>query len=749
MSPPPAPPPDPEGHGDIRLDNQAAATQASNVFRRNKLLSTPAMHSSEPSGTLQAARNYWGAAAGPAPGRIQGSGQIVYAPFYKDEAMETLDFGALPVTGIVTLGAEDSVDADQLSLAGGAELIVRGGSIAVRDLVLAPGAVLEVVNGDLSLDPSGAGEYHTLSGSFTFFDCLGSLHINGNTSFSGSTLGIVSDIHIAPGVTLLVLGSLTLDGCTLTSTGHWNLLVNLGATFRMVRCEATNGFISLAGSDVLLRDNLFSGTALTAFGTVSGAAVLHNILTGGSHLTILPGASITTSGEGWGNVSSPTLVENALTLNFRPPLNPTRTLDSAGNLYVQPGDPVAAGLDISRLNVKAQAAEVLLGFNSSYLGYTSLSPSSVWSNDLHAASDESAVIGKLNAAVGLGFAFPDPDGTTLDSQVADVMLVARALEGTSSFFFRQKSAADPALIDTRITTSSGGVPDFRSLPFTRNAATLIVDGTIPVFHSVSSATQVQNGAPADVTNASVITHQGTVTVIFDAADQLAGVDDTDVSVTLNGTAGTVSGILTGTVPVLHSGLPFTRYTFEVTIAPSTPNGEFNIDAAVMDRSGNLAVMTIGALQIQKNQIAVTVQPQGLMALPVSRNVVFTATDSLGSILAVWDVPVTFTAGTGSVTLLEVPGNTTSLSAKMAWNLRVRLPATLDAGGQGAVAFTGLSRLPGGDLNGDNLVNLADYNIMRFSFPGTAPGPDITADGQTNLADYNILRANWLTVGGPQ
>jgi len=65
------------------------------------------------------------------------------------------------------------------------------------------------------------------------------------------------------------------------------------------------------------------------------------------------------------------------------------------------------------------------------------------------------------------------------------------------------------------------------------------------------------------------------------------------------------------------------------------------------------------------------------------------------------------------------------------------------------AFTGTRRLRGGDFDGNNIVNLADYNRLRAVFPGVASVADITGDGYVNVGDYNILRANWLTAGDPQ
>lgn len=766
---------DPAGFGDLLLDEQADSNLASNTIVRNRFKSSVAIYNNEGAGVVSLAKNYWGAPDGPggqgsgSGGQILGSGLVHYSPFFIDSALLKLSLGGLPLNGslhlenretlegshlqlspsaVLTVGEGASVSTDHLDLQNGSSVNVHGGSLETEKLTLQAGAVLDVISGKLSLAPLGAGQFHTISGTFTFFDSGGSIHINGNTTFSGNTFGLVSDIHVAPGVTLLVLGSLVLDGCTLDSPGNFNVLVNIGSTFKLLRSYVSGAFVTLVGSGAVIQDCTFANTAITVFSTVSGADVFHNILTGGSYVNVLPGASVSLNSEGWGNVNDPALVRNALSLDFRAPLDPTRTLDTGGNLFVQPGDPVLAGLNIGRLNVKAQAAEVLLGYNTDYLSFQSLVPSATWANSLYEAADESAVIGRFNSAIGLGFTFPDPDGSTLDSEIADVQLTAKPHEGQTSFFFRTHSAEDHPLIDTRITASSGGVPYFRNTPFTRNAATLTVDGTIPEFSGSGSAIQVRDSSPLDVTQSGIITRQGTVVVTFDAVDMLAGIDDVDAAVGLSGLAGTVYGTLTGTSIVRISGIDYTRYTFEVPITASVPNGDYNIDATVMDRSGNIAVLAIGSLEVLKNQIGVTVQPQALVAAPVTRTVVFTATGSTGSVLAVWSVPVLFTGGAGTALLAEVPDGTVNLSAKMAWNLRVRLPANLDSNGQGNVAFTGASQLRGGDFNGDNLINLADYNIMRAVFPSFASVPDITGDGQTSLVDYNVFRLNWLTMGDP-
>ncbi len=735
------------GHGDIVVDDQADGTQDTNVIRLNRFTSGVGIFNIEASGSIQATYNFWNAVDGPgglAAGSgadILGNANVIYQPFHADTDFKSTVYGNAPLTGEVTVQPGDSIEGDSLTLGpaailhvspgakvnvgslnlqAGASVDSKQGNLKVGKLQMDAAAVLDVVNGDLSLDPLDSGEFHTISGSFTFFNSLGSININANTTFSGSTLGIASDIHIAPNVSLIVLGSLVLDGCRVDGTAPYYMLVNTGATFTMARCEVLNAAINLVGNDVKIHDNRFTSSSIAAFSTVSGARIYHNVFSGTGTLSVLPGATVTTTVEGWGNVTSASAVQNELALAFHAPVDTTRTLDANGNLFVQPGDLVDVGLGVSKLNHKAVAVETLLGFSTDYLTHDSLVPSSIWANDLHTEADETGVIGRFNSAVGLGFSFADPDGSNLDGAVADI----------------------------RITGSAGGVPFLKEHPFTRNSGILTIDGTPPQFATGATGVQVRSAVSHDILQSGVLTRLGTATFTFDATDLLAGIEDADVRVTLTKGPDTLTATLVSTSVVDVSGTPHTRYVFQYPVTSATPDGVYDVDAIAMDRSGNEGTLAIGTIEIAKNQITATVQPQGLVTSALTRNVVFTATNSSGTVLTSWTVPVNFLGGSGTAVLENVPDGTANLSAKMAWNGRVRLPVTLDANGQGTVSFTGTSVLRGGDFTGDNNITVGDYNVLRSVFPGINPAADITGDGIVNVADYNILRTNLLTAGDP-
>jgi hypothetical protein len=109
-------------------------------------------------------------------------------------------------------------------------------------------------------------------------------------------------------------------------------------------------------------------------------------------------------------------------------------------------------------------------------------------------------------------------------------------------------------------------------------------------------------------------------------------------------------------------------------------------------------------------------------------------------------------GLATYRLVQVPASATQLSAKTAWNLRVRQPlaATVNFVNNGVPgAFTTASDfyLRAGDMNGDNVINLIDYNILRLNYGTTAGGPaDINDDGKVDGQDYSLMQINWGKSG---
>jgi hypothetical protein len=437
-----------------------------------------------------------------------------------------------------------------------------------------------------------------------------------------------------------------------------------------------------------------------------------------------------------------------------------RTLDSAGNVFIQPGDAVEATIDVSALQSKIAGVEVLLGYNSNLFDVTSLGLAQDWDvliNTLQPRRDGDAEpvivgdLGKLDAAIGLSFDFADPSGTDADQVIGDVELAAKTDSGdtVSQFFHRVKFESDTFGGETRLTTG-GPSPTFLT-PFTANSGFITIDGTDPLIDA-AGATIEQAGA--DMSLEGAITVQGDVVIVASAFDALAGIEDAKAVLTLVGTSGDADGTTyTATQTAVEAGPniagdDYTEYTFVYEVIPATLNGTYNVIFTVTDRSGNQTVEALGAIEINKNQLNVTIELQGLVAAPVTRDVTFVFTNASEAVIETRTVPVVFTSGSGTVTFNDVHADTFRLSAKAATHLRVRHDAALDGDGQATVAFTNITgkRLRGGDLNGDNVVNMLDYSILRFNWFTANMVADITGSGSTQLPDYNVLKANFYTIG---
>jgi hypothetical protein len=187
------------------------------------------------------------------------------------------------------------------------------------------------------------------------------------------------------------------------------------------------------------------------------------------------------------------------------------------------------------------------------------------------------------------------------------------------------------------------------------------------------------------------------------------------------------------------------YTVTLNVPVTSTTGVYAITATVLDRSGNISPVTsLGSFTIANEALA-TVELQGFLG--ASRNVTFVATDLAGAVLSTWTKSVTnFAAGVGSIFLENVPAGTTSISAKTAWTLRSKKSATFSPEGVGAISLTGADQLPGGDLNGDNVINTIDYGVLRYYWTSPDPTADITGNGVVTLPDYAVMSSNFYTIG---
>jgi len=718
------------------------------LLRDNQLVGNALAVAGEAATPVDAARNFWnsGETAPLENGPNGYAGNVLFSPWFADAGMQTLVDGVFTDT---TVGEGETLSADVLQIADGVTLTVERGRVSANRLDLQEGGTLEVIDGDFELGvPSGG--THTIAGTFRITHSLGSIEILGDTTFSGDTLALVSDFHIADGVSLVITGSLVMDGCRLRGAGSFDMILDAGATLEMVRCEVRGASLFIVGSDLRLVDNLFHDSTGFIFSTVQGAEVFHNVFFGGlNQFTILSGATVTTDVEGWGNVTTVEEARNRLMLHWMEPVLPGRTLDPLdGTLYVQPGDAAHVEIDSGGFNGRVQAAELLLAYHSGYLALTGLTPRSPWENLLYLLDQPLSLFGKVDMAAGFGFAFEDPDGTLEDHVIGEFEFESALVEGRTLVFFREKDDNDHAQIDTRLTTSSGGTPSYLDFPFTRNSGTLVIDGTPPLIDEpTASVTQDTGSGPVDLLLAGTYTREGLVQISFAAFDELAGIDPAAVTVLFDGPQ-LIGATAAGTGNVTINDLSFTQYDFTLIIDGSTPDGLYDVIVTVTDRSGNTTQLLLGTVEIAKLIATVNVRSQGLVTAPITRNVTFVMTDAGGGVLETRVVAVDFTGGTGTAVLAGLPGTTANLSAKTAWTQRRRLACTFDSNGDALVDFTGSSQLPGGDLNGDNIINLADYNILNGNWFTTNPAADISGDGVVNVFDFNILNSNWFTIGDP-
>ncbi len=647
--------------------------------------------------------------------------------------------------------------------------ITSNGSLQAGELEVAPGATLVVEGGDLIF-----GDGSKISGSFTIFNSFGSWEINGDTTFEiGRSLALISDIHIAAGATLTVNGGgeLLLDGCVIDSQTPGSPFFieveddGLLTLARSVVSDARIDIDTLAASVPVnfrsrIFDNRFTASDIEASPV---SRVYHNLFDSATDLAANTDASTAFDPvDGWSNVTSAGALQNRFSLEFAAPANPTRTLD-AGNLFVQPSDPVVLDLKVASLGVNTIiAAEALLGYNSDLLSLVSptpaVSPESGWSVIVGDDSTDGA-LGLVDSALGLDLVGPGNDGISADFTVAKVNFTATTPGMTVGFFRAQTDNQfnpDGSFVkDTRLTKSTAGLPSFLSA-FTSNSGELVIDNQDPVIAIPAvSGTQVQPSvlAPVDVLSpANRVLRNGTPVILtFTATDAgLAGLDALDAADDLVLTADNGLTLLNASnyTVVASESMGVVTYTVTLTVPATATTGTYAVEATVLDRSGNQSAEALLGSFVVANEAIATVELQSFGG--TTRDVTFVATNGGGTVLATWTKTITnFSGGIGSVALENVPAGTASISAKTAWTLRSKVPASFSPTGVGAVALTGGDLLRAGDLTGDNVINTLDYATLRFNWLTVNAVADITGDGMVQSSDYLPLQANFYTVGDPQ
>jgi hypothetical protein len=751
----------------LRISGYSADASTVTIEENNITNSAIAVRNDYPIGTLDATHNYWGS-PGPDFGNLA-VGAVDTIPWYADAARNILRYGYYE--NIVISTPQPNIS--DLYIATGVTVTVEAdGVLDVTNLEVADGGSVFVNGGSLTIGES------KISGTFTIFNSFGSWEIGGDTTFEiGRSLALISDIHVAPGVTLTVNGGgeLILDGCVIDSQtpgSPYAIEVEDDGLLTIARSVVSDAQINIGtlGSSVpanhvsKVYDSRFTASDIEA-GPAS--RVYHNLFD--ATTAAASNTAATTAFDpvdGWSNVTDASQLQNPFTLEFGSPADPSRTLED-GNLYVQSGDAVALELRIGSLaGHTVTAAEALLGYNSNRMILTGGSPAVTPGAGWEVLIDDDTVdapLGLVNSTLSLELD-PGDDGVSGPATIGTVNFSAGTAGATIGFFRVQTDGAynpDGSFVrDTRLTKSSGGVPSFLTA-FTANTGELVVDNDAPAISETSATgTQVQPSVGAvnilQPSSEFVIRGGSPVVLTFTATDSgLAGLDAADaandLALTADNGAGTVLDADDYTVSAVEA-LGVVTYTVTLDVPLTAGNGSYAVTATVLDRSGNeSALASLGSFEVA-NEMLATVELQGFVGTgPGSlRDVTFVATG--GTSTKTWTKSVAFTASIGTVLLEEVPDGTTAISAKAGWTLRNKLASALTPAGTGVVAFTGVERLKGGDFNGDNVVNTLDYSILRFHWLSSAPAAavaDVTGDGSVTSADYNVLVPNFYTAGDPQ
>lgn len=251
-----------------------------------------------------------------------------------------------------------------------------------------------------------------------------------------------------------------------------------------------------------------------------------------------------------------------------------------------------------------------------------------------------------------------------------------------------------------------------------STATAVIGVDAPWFTATQNAANVKTGSSAAT---APVTLRGDVliTVMPSPAIGFGANDPVQIS---------VDGVATGAVT--ESG---GNYVCTATVDGATANGAHQITVTVTEADDSVTVLN-DWIYVNKNEINGTVTLPGFVG--ASRDVAFSI-DGAAPITR----SLSFAGGVAGYKLVNLPDTVSTLSAKTAWTLRQNKAASL----VDAVDFV----LAGGDIDGGNSVNIADYNLLKSSWFQAAPAADISGDGVVNGADYNIMKANWFTAGDPQ
>jgi hypothetical protein len=369
------------------------------------------------------------------------------------------------------------------------------------------------------------------------------------------------------------------------------------------------------------------------------------------------------------------------------------------------------------------------------------------------AGDDGALIDQVAVdTINLQFASEPSQTVNLAAGLCstNVSWVTPAVDGCTNrgvvSYLNGLLVSSPLAFVPGVTTVSVVITDAESAKVTNNFTVTVTDSNPPVFTSVA-ATEVQP-------------YVGTINVLNGAAPTVQGTVNFAIQASVKACAGApvvtlTNGVNNATANYVNVS-PAGTYNYAWAVTPTTANGTWTATATAFDAADTATTnftLVVNVAQITGQVELDSFDGSGTVP-PHTRAVTFVATSNdpvAGTtVLQSWTLTLSNDSGdTFNYVLTGVPANANGLSAKTDWNLRRKLSVVLDASEQGVANFTGSSLLLGGDVNGDNIVNAFDYNVLENNWFLVAPVADIVGYGTVNTFDYNILENNWFIAGDPQ